>query len=223
MAFFQSTEPPNEPFLNAPASVMWLIVLIMATHALRAALSGPLSDSVVIDYAFIPARPNAIVTYVSYLFLHGGFLHAIINSLWLLAFGPPVAWRLGTTRFLLFYFLCGIVAALAHLISDWGSAVPVVGASGAVSGLMGGAIRILYGGRFAYADGEGSPLAPIFSRPVLLFSSIWLGVNVVVGVTGLGLTEEGDLIAWVAHMGGFFAGLLGIGLVDRINRSSKQS
>ena len=222
MAFFQSTRPSNEPFLNAPASVLWLIVLIMATHALRAALSDPMADNIIVDFAFIPARPSEVLTYVSYLFLHGGYLHAIINSLWLLAFGPPVAWRLGTARFLLFYFLCGIAAALAHLISDWGSAVPVVGASGAISGLMGGAIRILYAGGPAFPEEGAGILAPIYSRPVLFFASIWLGVNIVVGVTGLGLTEEGDLIAWVAHMGGFFAGLLGIGLIDPRRRHPTQ-
>jgi len=222
MAFFQNTRPPKEPILNAPSSVLWLIVSIMATHTLRAALSDPLADNIIVDFAFIPARPNDILTYFTYLFLHGSFLHAIINSLWLLAFGPPVAWRLGTSRFLLFYFFCGIAAALAHLISDWGSAVPVIGASGAVSGLMGGTIRIFYADRYAVSEEGAPPLAPIYSRPVLFFSSIWLGVNVVVGVTGLGLTEEGELIAWVAHMGGFFAGLLGIGVIDPLNRRPRR-
>ncbi len=213
MAFFQSTRPTNEPFLNAPASVLWLIVVILAAHAIRVTLAEPLAYNIVVDYAFIPAQPADLLTYVSYLFLHGGFVHAFINSLWLLAFGPPVAWRLGTARFLVFYFLCGIAAALAHLASDWGSMVPVVGASGAISGLMGGAIRILYADRVALSVGEAPALAPIFSRPVLFFSSVWLGVNIAVGVTGLGLTEQGELIAWVAHMGGYFAGLLGIGLI----------
>ena len=214
MAFFQSDRPTKEPLLNAPSSVLWLIAGILGTHILRAALSDPIADNIIVDFAFIPARPNDVLTYVSYLFLHGGYLHAIINSLWLLAFGPPVAWRLGSVRFFLFYFLCGIAAALAHLVSDWGSTVPVVGASGAISGLMGGAIRILYSGGPTYPEGEAPSLAPISSRPVLFFASVWLGVNVVAGVTGLGLTEEGELIAWVAHMGGFFAGLLGIGLID---------
>jgi membrane associated rhomboid family serine protease len=225
MAFFQNDEPPKERFLNAPASVLWLIAAILAAHAGRAYLAGPQSDIIIWDYAFIPARPAEALTYVSYLFLHGGFPHALINSLWLLAFGPPVAWRLGTARFLMFYFFCGVVAAFAHLVSDWGSVVPVVGASGAVSGLMGAAIRILYSGQRSGQSGhfgaELPPLASIFARPVLFFASVWLGVNVVVGITGLGLTEEGQLIAWVAHMGGFFAGLLGIGLFDRMRRRSR--
>jgi membrane associated rhomboid family serine protease len=222
MAFFQSDEPSKERFLNAPASVLWLIAAILAAHTGRIYLLGAQSDLIIFDYAFIPARSTEALTYVSYLFLHGGFLHALINSLWLLAFGPPVAWRLGNTRFLLFYFFCGIAAALAHLISDWGSVVPVVGASGAVSGLMGGAIRILYSGQPSLFGAAPLPLAPIYSRPVLFFTSVWLSVNVVVGIIGLGLTEEGQLIAWVAHMGGFFAGLLGISLFDPMRRRSRQ-
>ncbi len=218
MAFFQNDGRPKERFLNAPASVLWLIGAIMAAHAARAFLAAPQGDIIAMDYAFIPARPAEALTYLSYLFLHGGFLHALINSMWLLAFGPPVAWRLGTARFLAFYFFCGIAAALAHLVSDWGSVVPVVGASGAVSGLMGGAVRILYADRTEPFGQESPPLAPIYARPVLFFASVWLGVNVVVGITGLGLTEEGQLIAWVAHMGGFFAGLLGIGLFDLTKR-----
>nr|TFG55558.1 MAG: rhomboid family intramembrane serine protease [Hyphomicrobiales bacterium] len=214
MAFFQTGGAPNERFLNAPPSVLWLIGAIMVAHTVRAMLAMPQADNIVFDYAFIPAYPTDALTYVSYLFLHGSFLHAGINSLWLLAFGPPVAWRLGTVRFLAFYFLCGIAAALAHLVSDWGSMVPVVGASGAISGQMGGAIRILYAGPTARWGQEPRQLAPIYSKPVLFFATVWLAVNLVVGVIGLGLTEDGEVIAWVAHMGGFFAGFLGIGLID---------
>ena len=218
MAFFQTNGPQNERFLNAPASVLWLIVAIMAAHTGRVFLPAPQADGIVVNFAFIPADPTAAITYVTYLFLHGSYMHAGINSLWLLAFGPPVAWRLGTARFLVFYFFCGIAAALAHLVSDWGSMVPVVGASGAISGLMAGAIRIMYAGPPGPWGLEQPRLAPITSRPVLFFASVWLAVNLVVGVTGLGLSEEGQLIAWVAHMGGFFAGFFGIGLLDPANK-----
>lgn len=219
MAFFQDTKPSPKRFINAPASVLWLIAIILAAHGARALLPQPESQLVLFDYAFVPARPDAALTYVSYLFVHGGFPHALINSLWLLAFGPPVAWRLGTARFLAFYFICGIIAALAHLLVDTGSPIPVVGASGAISGLMGGAIRILYGTRLAvYGDPEPQ-LAPVASRPVLFFAAIWTSVNIVVGIVDFGLTEEGELIAWVAHLGGFYAGLFGIGFFDRAPRN----
>lgn len=217
MAFFLDARPPKQQFLNAPASVLWLIVLILAAHAARTLLAEPAATNIIFNYAFVPARPADPITYFTYLFIHGSYLHAGINSLWLLAFGPPVAWRFGTARFLSFYFFCGIAAALAHLLSDWGSMIPVVGASGAISGLMGGTIRIMYGGPPPVA-GAPPPLAPITARPVLFFSVIWLVANLIVGVTGLGLTQEGEVIAWVAHMGGFAAGLLTVGFFDRYSR-----
>jgi membrane associated rhomboid family serine protease len=214
MAFFQEQGDQREPFFRAPAIVFWLIGLILVSHAARTLLfPEPAADQLLIDHAFIPDRFTRADTWVTYLFLHGSWTHAGINSLWLLAFGPPVAGRLGTPRFLLFYLVCGFAAALAQLASDWGSSVPVVGASGAIAGLMGGAIRILYGGRWP-GFGPPPPLAPILSRPLLLFSGLWLAVNVVAGLTGLGLTGEGEVVAWVAHMGGFAAGLLAIGFFD---------
>jgi len=214
MAFFQESKPGREPFFHAPPVVFWLIGLILLSHGARTLLFPvPDADRILVDYAFIPERFTRAETWLTYLFLHGSWTHAGINSLWLLAFGPPVAGRLGTLRFLLFYVFCGCAAALAQLGSDWGSPIPVVGASGAIAGLMGGAIRILYGGRWP-GFGPPPPLAPILSRPVLLFTGLWAMINVVAGLTGLGLTGEGQLVAWVAHMGGFAAGLLAIGFFD---------
>ena len=212
MAFFQDTGPSREPFLNAPASVLWLIGVILVAHVGRVLLPATTADDILVTFAFIPADYSQIQTWATYLFLHGSYAHVGLNCLWLLAFGPPVARRLGTFRFLAFYFFCGVAAAAAQLASDWGSSVPVTGASGAIAGLMGGAIRILYTERHRVF---GAPLVSVFSRPVMFFTAIWLAINVVAGVSGLGLSEEGDLIAWVAHMGGYFAGLLTIGLFDR--------
>lgn len=224
MAFFQDSQPARQPFLNAPAAVLWLIGALLAAHAVREMLPGDLSREVLDQFAFIPARysggiaaPGLLeqtVTFVSYTFVHSGLAHAGLNSLWLLAFGPSVARRLRTARFFAFYVVCAIAAAAAHLISDWGSFIPVVGASGAISGLMAAAIRILYGSRLLMFTGR-APLAPILSRPVLLFTAIWTAVNIVVGTLGLGFTREYELIAWVAHLGGYFAGLLLIGLFDK--------
>jgi membrane associated rhomboid family serine protease len=216
MAFFMDTRLPQQRFLNAPASVLWMIALILAAHVGRVMVGEPTATNVIVDYAFIPAWPADALTYFTYLFIHGSYLHVGINCLWLLVFGPPLAWRVGTLRFLALYFFCGVAAALAQLISDWGSMVPVVGASGAISGLMGGTIRIMYGTRLPAAPGSiRPPLAPISSAPVLFFSAVWLVMNVIVGVIGLGTTEEGEIVAWVAHMGGYVTGLLAVGILDR--------
>ncbi|HXJ03366.1 MAG TPA: rhomboid family intramembrane serine protease [Micropepsaceae bacterium] len=222
MAFFNGDRPAREPLLNAPPTVLWLIALLLATHALRVFLPGSWPDDIIENYAFIPARYAAAlaqgastgeffhlaITIVSYMFLHGDFVHVGINSLWLLVFGPIVTRRLGTVRFLAFFLFCGIAAALVHLAFYWGSPMAVVGASGGVSGLMAAGMRIVYG----RLQGDANGLAPIFSRPILAFSAVWIVVNIVSGVLRLGVTDDLTLIAWVAHLGGYFAGLVMIGM-----------
>jgi membrane associated rhomboid family serine protease len=242
MAFFQDMRPSREPFLNAPATIFWLIAVLVAAHVARVMAPEPWPQSLLFDFAFIPARYSAaaiaasgipmpnlagqVVPFISYMFLHGDYAHVGINCLWLLAFGPIVAKRLKTRRFLLFFFVCGILSAAAHLAVYFGAVEQVVGASGAVSGLMGAAIRIFYGrlyfGRHMPA-GEIPPIAPLLSRPILGFTAVWMVANFVAGVTGLGLTDAATSVAWVAHVGGYFAGLVGITLFDRFTFSTEQA
>ena len=121
-------------------------------------------------------------------------------------FRSIVARRLGASRFLAFFVVCGIVAALVHLAFYWGSGMAVIGASGGVSGLMGAGMRILYGRMYG-----PSALAPVTSRPILTFSAVWIVANVVSGVLRIGVSDDLTLIAWVAHLGGYFAGLFLVG------------
>src|SRR5262245_38265715 len=234
MAFFQDMRPSREPFLNAPATIFWLIGVLTAAHVARVLAPPPWPDYILFKFAFIPARyseaalaaagipmpglADQIIPFVSYMLLHGNYTHLGINSLWLLAFGPIVAKRLKTGKFLLFFVFCGIVSAAVHLAVYFGDAQPVVGASGGISGLMGAAIRIFYGRlyyRHGVAPGQTIPLAPLFSRPTIGFTFIWLVANFIAGVTGVGLTDETTTVAWVAHLGGYFAGLLAITVFDR--------
>jgi membrane associated rhomboid family serine protease len=225
MAFFQDDHPSREPLLNAPSTVLWLIGFLLIAHTVRVLLPGNLPDTILENFAFVPARFAAAVaqglprsdifdlatTLVSYMFLHGDFVHVGVNSLWLLVFGPIVTRRLGPARFLLFFLFCGIIAALVHLAFYWGTPMAVVGASGGVSGLMGAGMRIVYGRMYGSANG----LAPVFSRPILAFSAVWIVVNIVSGVLRLGVSDDLTLIAWVAHLGGYFAGLIMIGAFGR--------
>ncbi|MGQ0740950.1 MAG: rhomboid family intramembrane serine protease [Alphaproteobacteria bacterium] len=228
MAFFQDSRPAREPFLNAPASVLWLIGALLALHAARAFLPENLANEILINYAFVPARYSGAaasvpaaslfdqaVTAVSYIFLHANFTHVIINTLWLLAFGPAVARRLGAGLFILFFLVCGIAAASVHLALNWESPVPVVGASGSVAGLMAAGIRIMYRER-TLQFGERPRIAPILAPPVLFFSAIWVVVNIIAGITGLGLTDNMAIVAWEAHLGGYFTGLFLLGPLDRL-------
>ena len=213
MAFLQA-EPPREPFLHAPASVLWLIGMLALAHVARMAAPAALSDELLTQYAFIPARYSGGVEtggifgltapFVSHMFLHADFVHLGVNCVWLLAFGPIVARRFGTVLFLLFFAVCGVAGAATYLAFDWGSPAGVIGASGAISGLMAAGIRMY--------PWPGSPLArpmaPIFSSPILLFTGFWLVTNLLFGLLGIGAGGEVREIAWQAHLGGYFAGLV---------------
>jgi membrane associated rhomboid family serine protease len=213
MAFLQS-EPPREPFLHAPASVLWLIGVLVLAHVARMAAPAALSDDLLTQYAFIPARYSGgfdtggvlglAAPFVSHMFLHADFVHLGVNCVWLLAFGPIVARRYGTMLFLLFFTVCGVAGAATYLAFDWGSPAGVIGASGAISGLMAAGIR-MYPWQ---GSPQARPIAPIFSSPVLIFTGFWLATNLLFGLLGIGAGGEVREIAWQAHLGGYFAGLV---------------
>jgi membrane associated rhomboid family serine protease len=177
------------------------------------AAPAALSDDLLTQYAFIPARYSGgfdaggflglAAPFISHMFLHADFVHLGVNCVWLLAFGPIVARRYRTALFLLFFAVCGVAGAVTYLAFDWGSSAGVIGASGAISGLMAAGIRMY--------PWQGSPLArpmaPIFSSPVLLFTGFWLATNLLFGLLGIGADGEVREIAWQAHLGGYFAGL----------------
>jgi membrane associated rhomboid family serine protease len=214
--------PARQPAFQAPAIVLWLIGALLAAHAGRMALDPAHSADIIVTYAFIPARyamPGSLwdraVPFVSHLFLHGGWGHVVMNSLWLLAFGPVVARRFGGALFLLFFLICGAAGAAAFLALNWGEANPVVGASGAVSGLMAAGLRLMPG-MFAWAQPGEARLAPILSRPILSFSLIWGALNLAVGLIGGSFLGADGAIAWQAHLGGYLAGLLLAGPFDAL-------
>jgi membrane associated rhomboid family serine protease len=230
MAFLQSS-PPRQPFFRAPPVVLWLIAGLALAHAARVLGPPGRAQAMIGEYAFIPARyshaflaahgidPGSlweqVLPFFSYMALHNDWTHLVINCLWLLAFGPIVARRFGALLFLLFFIVCGLVGAGTHLLFNWGDTVPVIGASGAISGLMAAGLRMLPG-QLPWAVPGQTPLAPIFSRQIVTFSLIWAGVNLLAGLTGLGMGGESGLIAWQAHLGGYLAGLLLSGPFDRL-------
>jgi membrane associated rhomboid family serine protease len=150
--------------------------------------------------------------WLTHMFLHAGFAHLAINMLVLLAFGTPVEQRLGPGRFLGLYFASGLVAAVTHVLLNLDSPYPMIGASGAISGLLGGAVLFAFDHR-----------SPVLRQQVRLhlgsrgriFAVSWVVINIVFGIIGLGGLAEGGVIAWEAHLGGFFAGLLLMPLFDR--------
>jgi membrane associated rhomboid family serine protease len=165
-------------------------------------------------------------TLLTYAFLHGSWTHVLLNTVWLVAFGPPVARRFGTGRFLAFLGVAAIVSALAQWLSAPMEFAPLIGASGADSGLMGAATRFLFqpGGPLG-ASGfrseaiETVPAASVgevlADRRARLFLGVWLVTNFVFGAFARPLGLSDASVAWVAHLGGFAAGLFLFSLFDR--------
>ena len=166
-------------------------------------------------------------TLLTYAFLHGSWTHVLLNSVWLVAFGPPIARRFGSGRFLLFMAVTAIFSALAHWASASMDFSPLIGASGADSGLMGAATRFMFQ--------PGAPLGPfaplgqpaiesipaaslrgvIADRRAMIFLAIWLVTNFIFGAGAQTFGFSDMPVAWVAHLGGFFSGLLLFPLFDR--------
>lgn len=146
-------------------------------------------------------------TLVTYQFLHGGWSHALINTVAALAFGPPVARLMGrglrgAAAFFAFYLLCGVLAGFGYIVLNPHDPNPLVGASGAISGLFGAAVRLL--------DPRRRP-SPLFTPAVFAITAAWVVINAVFGLSNLTPGADGMPVAWQAHIMGFLAGLLLIG------------
>lgn len=175
-------------------------------------LSGPRAELWIARYGLVPAQlfstPTAWLTIVTSMFLHGGLFHLISNMWALYIFGDNIEDRMGPGRFLIFYLLCGGVAAIVHVWMNPGSTIPTVGASGAISGVM-GAYLVL----FPYS--RVITLIPffffpyLFEVPALFFIGLWFGgqlMNALV-TSALAPADVGG-VAWWAHVGGFVAGIV---------------
>lgn len=222
--------PSREPAIRAPAIVLGLIGLFIVVHLVR--LSDFAADEFILKiFAFLPFRsalePQGLLehgavwwTWVTYALIHGDWPHLIINSFWMLAFGSVVAARMGAMRFLIFSAICAAAGAGAYWMLHAGERAILVGASAAISGQMAGAVRLIYaGGAGLGAPGDMSrvralSLRELFSNSqALFFLAIWAGLNLFFGA-GAGAFDQAQ-IAWEAHFGGFFAGLIFFGWFDR--------
>ena len=167
-------------------------------------------------YGMIPARvPVALTTHVvtlgqaflpllSSIFLHGGWLHLIGNMWFLWVFGDNIEDRLGHFTYLLFYLVCGVGAGVVHTLANLGSTVPAVGASGAISGVMGAYIVLFPTSRVITLV----PLLFIFftvQLPAVVILGYWFLIQFLSGVGSLGASSEGGVAFW-AHIGGFVLG-----------------
>jgi membrane associated rhomboid family serine protease len=144
-------------------------------------------------------------TLVTSMFLHGGWMHLLGNMLYLWIFGDNLEKTMGHARFLLFYLVCGIAAGLAHIAFAGGSNVPTVGASGAISGVLGGYL-VLFPRNHVRVLTRGG----IVAMPAIAVLGFWILIQFVNGIGSLAVTSEtgGGGVAYMAHVGGFVAGLV---------------
>ena len=147
---------------------------------------------------------------ITSMFMHGGWAHLLGNMLFLWVFGNNIEDSMGHLRFLVFYLVCGLAASLSHVWFSPASAVPMVGASGAISGIMGGYILL-------YPHARVRTYFPpffFFRIRAVFFLMLWFVLQLFSAFSAPGLPEEGGVAVW-AHIGGFVAGLLLIKLFDR--------
>jgi membrane associated rhomboid family serine protease len=192
----------RERAINLPPALLWLIGINVAVHLLRSLLGEETDNTLVMTFGLVSANYTGashdllsqVAAPITYQFLHGGWMHLVINMVTLAAFGAPVERLLGVRRFILFYLSAGIVAGFVQVALFPDSTDPVIGASGAISGVFGAVLMLM---RYV---GSLPSLLPV--------AGIWIALNVFFGLFGGMPGSGGEQIAWAAHIGGFVYGLL---------------
>lgn len=242
----ESPVPSREPILTLPGALTAYVALLALIHVGRLLLPPELDDLVIEMFGFIPKRYDQTLlampfpggagakvwTFVSYSLLHANLSHIGFNVLWLLPFGSALARRFGAVRFFVFMAVTAVGGAAAHLLTHEHELAPMIGASASVSGAMAAAIRFAFvrGSFLSFNRGDAEEAARVPAQPllralrdprVLGFLGVWFAVNIIFGVGAIAIGAEGASVAWQAHIGGFFAGLLLFSLFDPIPRSGQ--
>lgn len=199
----------GERAINLPSVILWLIGVNVAVHVVRTfLLSDDFDQRIVMEFGLVAAAYagdagatgtdllTLLVAPITYQFLHASWLHLGVNMVTLAAFGAPVERVLGPRRFVAFYLCAGIAAGIVHVLFFHDTMEPVVGASGAISGLFGAVLILLQ------RVGRMPSLIPI--------AVVWIGLNVFFGLVGGAPGTGGEPVAWAAHIGGFIFGLLAV-------------
>jgi membrane associated rhomboid family serine protease len=239
---------PREPILTLPPALAAYVLLLAIIH-LRVLLSPAWDDWTIEVFGFIPKRYDTTLldvtfpggagakvwSFVTYSLLHANLSHIVFNVLWLLPFGSALARRFGAVRFYIFMAVTAAAGALAHFITHEHALAPMIGASASVSGTMAAALRFAFvqGSFLSFSRGDADAAAKVPALSlwralrngrVLGFLAIWFGVNIVFGVGSVAIgMDEGQSVAWQAHIGGFLAGLLLFSLFDPVPHSESDA
>ena len=207
------------PFVNITL-ILANIAVFLYSLGLEATLPPRAFEALLLSYSTVPARiPAFLAGHASFevsfvplltsMFLHAGFLHLAGNMLFLWIFGDNVEDFFGHIPYFFFYIICGIGSGLLHVLFNLHSTIPAVGASGAISGVMGAYILL-------YPRARILTLVFIFPLPVpaVIFLGLWYAMQFLAGINALGGAGTGGVAVW-AHIGGFLLGMLLTGMVRR--------
>lgn len=225
----------REPLFNVPRIVVAVLALLALIHGARELLlSDEQNIAFLYAFGFVPARFDAglfpagglpggtgaeVWSFVTYSLLHADWMHLGVNAIWLLPFGSALARRFGALRFLAFFAVTAAAGAALHLATHVGERIPMIGASAAISGTMAAAMRFAFerGGPLGFwrnTDEEAYrvPALPLTglmrNSQILGFVAVWFSINLLFGLGSLSMAAANQSVAWQAHIGGFFAGLL---------------
>ena len=209
----------NVPSTKPPLVTWTLIGLCTAVFLYQQLLGERVLFEFVHIHGVVPARfthpsyaahvgypEGGWLSFLTYMFLHGGWLHYLLNMWVLWIFADNVEEALGSLRFILYYLACGLAAAGAHVLFNWNATMPVIGASGAIAGVMGGYFRLFPKARVV-------TLIPIIiipwivDLPAVVFLGVWFIVQLLSGLAGTAVEGQAAAVAFWAHVGGFAAGL----------------
>ncbi len=212
----------DNPTERTPVVTIGWIAACVLVFFYQVSLPAGAGETFVFQYGAIPALvfgevdpPEMGVTIPAYatlltsMFLHGGWMHLIGNMLYLWVFGNNIEDAMGHAKYITFYLTCGILAALSHALTDPSSSIPMVGASGAISGVLGAYVLLFPRARvLVMMPGLG---ATRVAAGVVL--GMWFVMQLLSG--GMSAGSEGGGVAFFAHIGGFIAGMALIGLFKR--------
>jgi membrane associated rhomboid family serine protease len=212
----------DNPTKLTPVVTIASIAACILVFLYQASLPAGSGDTFVFQYGAIPALVfgqadlletvvpiPAYATLITSMFLHGGWMHLIGNMLYLWVFGNNIEDVMGHAKYALFYLTCGILAALSHALTNPSSPVPMVGASGAISGVLGAYVLLFPRARVLVLM-PGLGLTRVAAGFVL---GMWFVMQLLSG--GMSIGREGGGVAFFAHIGGFLAGMVLIGLFKR--------
>lgn len=202
----EQNHAPSEPLINLPPVTKYFLGAIIGIHLIVSYLLSPVQSYwVMTHFGFVPGAFTgnaeftvwALISPLTYMLLHGGWLHIAMNGVMMMAFGSATERWVGPKHLISSMIFCGLAGIAAHFALFSGSTTPVVGASGALSGLFAIMITLLNrSGGIGFAGGRFG---------VLPFVFLWIGITLLFGMLG---SPDGASVAWAAHLGGFLAGFV---------------